>query len=131
MKLEKAQESLNAADLCFQEMLYNSTANRAYYAMFQAAIVALTQIGIQPKGEQWSHEGMQATFAIELTRKRKIFRSDMVRDLLDVLAIRNQADYNEQDVSKKDAIDALNAARKFVGTISNWIHHAKSTQRSN
>ena len=72
MNIEKAHESLNAADLCFQNLMYNSTANRAYYAMFQAAIVALKQTGITPQGEQWSHEGVQAMFALELTRQRKI-----------------------------------------------------------
>jgi uncharacterized protein (UPF0332 family) len=41
MMLEKALESLRAAELCFQEKMYNSTANRAYYAMFQAAVFAL------------------------------------------------------------------------------------------
>lgn len=43
MRLEKAQESLRAAELCFAEKMDNSTANRAYYAMFQAAIFALAR----------------------------------------------------------------------------------------
>ncbi len=50
MRIEKAHESLKAAELCFAEKLYNSTANRAYYAMFQAAIVALETVGLRPKG---------------------------------------------------------------------------------
>ena len=66
MLIEKAQESLRAAELCYTAKLYNATANRAYYAMFQAALVALKRAGITPKGEQWSHEGLQAAFAKEL-----------------------------------------------------------------
>ncbi len=127
MKIEKAQDSLIATDLCFRQMLYNSTANRAYYAMFQAAIVALNHVGIQPKGDQWSHKGVQATFAQELTRRRKIFQTTMVRDLLDILAIRNIADYREHDVTKVDAQDSLNTARQFVTTIINWINNGKPT----
>ena len=58
MLIEKALESLKAAELCFDERLFNSSASRAYYAMFQAAVVALEKIGLNPKGEKWSHEGV-------------------------------------------------------------------------
>ena len=34
MELAKAEESLNAAELCYAQGFYNSAANRAYYAMF-------------------------------------------------------------------------------------------------
>jgi hypothetical protein len=87
--------------------------------MFQAAIVALEGAGFRPKGKDWSHEGVQATFAKELTRRRKFYSSVLVSDLLDVLAIRNQADYRERDVSAEDARDALNAARQFVKAVIN------------
>jgi uncharacterized protein (UPF0332 family) len=117
MQIEKAQESLRAAELCFGEKLYNSTANRAYYAMFQAAVVALVRVGIQPKGEQWSHEGLQATFATELTRRRKLYPRSMVRDLFDVMSVRNQADYKGRNVSRWDASDALDSARQFVDMV--------------
>ena len=39
MELSRAVESLKAAELCLNESLVNSAANRAYYAMFQAAQV--------------------------------------------------------------------------------------------
>ena len=41
MDLDRAQESLKAAELCLQAGLVNSAASRAYYAMFQAAQAAL------------------------------------------------------------------------------------------
>jgi len=40
MEIAKAEESLKAAELCYAQGLDNSSANRAYYAMFQAAQVA-------------------------------------------------------------------------------------------
>jgi uncharacterized protein (UPF0332 family) len=123
MLFEKAQESLSAAELCFKEKLYNSTANRAYYAMFQAAIVALEKTGIRSQGEQWSHDRLQATFAGELTRNRKIFPRTMARDLHDVCSIRNQADYKERTISKQDAVDALKAARNFIDEVGRKIKH--------
>ncbi len=117
MQIEKAHEALRAAELCFAEKLYNSTANRAYYAMFQAAVVALETVGFRPKSKEWSHESVQATFATELIRRRKLYSAGLVADLLDILSIRNQADYKERNVSKEDARDALNAARYFVEAV--------------
>ena len=35
MLLDRAQESLRAAELCLEVELVNSAASRAYYAMFQ------------------------------------------------------------------------------------------------
>lgn len=122
---EKALESLRAAELCFADKLYNSTANRTYYAIFQAAVVALEKFGIRPQGEQWSHSGLQATFTKELTQKRKIYPRTMARDIHDICSIRNQADYKERQISKQDAIDALKAARNFVNEVGRRIKNER------
>jgi hypothetical protein len=34
LEIAKAEESLKAAELCYAQGCYNSSANRAYYAMF-------------------------------------------------------------------------------------------------
>lgn len=116
--LEKAQESLQAAELCHEQKLYNSTANRAYYAMFQAAIVTLEQRGFQPRGKNWSHESVPGTFAGELTRRRKIYSPHLARYLVDGLSIRNQADYRHIHVSKAQAQRIMRWAKEFVGESS-------------
>ena len=54
--LLKAEESLAGAESEFINGRYNNTANRCYYACFQAAIAALVQEGMQPSGRQWGHE---------------------------------------------------------------------------
>jgi len=67
MEMAKATESLRAVELCYAQGFYNSSANRAYYAMFQAAQVALETAGfVRP---EWSHAGLHVTFANELTRR--------------------------------------------------------------
>ena len=71
MEMAKAEESLNAAELCCAQGFYNSSTNRAYYAMFQAAQVTLETAGFMRP--EWSHAGRHATFANELTRRRKQF----------------------------------------------------------
>ncbi|MCP4105737.1 MAG: HEPN domain-containing protein [Desulfobacteraceae bacterium] len=43
----KAKENLKIAQLSFDHECYNACANRAYFAAFQAAIVALADKGIK------------------------------------------------------------------------------------
>lgn len=114
MQSEKAKESLQAAELCYEQKLFNSTVNRAYYAMFQMAIVILEGQGFQPKGENWSHAAVPSTFALELTRRRKSYPQHLVRYISDGLFIRNQADYEEINVSAAQAKRVLRWAQEFV-----------------
>lgn len=117
MLIEKAQESLRAAELCYNEKLYNSMASRAYYAMFQAAVVALEQAGHRPKGERWSHEQLRSTFATELTRKRKLYPNYFATFLSEALEIRHQADYRAVAISERQARQLLKWAREVVQAI--------------
>lgn len=114
MQIEKAQESLRAAELCFNERLYNSTANRAYYAMFQAGVVALARAGIEPDSEEWSHKGLQTTLANQLIHRRKLLPRKIAQALPKAMGLRNLADYREQSVSKKDAYEVLQLATEFL-----------------
>jgi uncharacterized protein (UPF0332 family) len=47
MEPERAQASLRAAELCLAQGLLDSAVNRAYFALFQAAICALEHRGIR------------------------------------------------------------------------------------
>src|SRR2546428_11490629 len=73
--LAKATESLQTAESEFVNGRYNSCANRCYYACFQAAIYALTRIGVRPRGGagQWGHDFLQAEFIGELINRRKLY----------------------------------------------------------
>ncbi len=114
IRVEKAREFLQAAEFCYQQQFYNSTANRAYYAMFQAAIMMLEDQGFQPRGKIWTHEGVPGTFALELTRRRKIYSRHLVRYLSDGLSLRNRADYDEVHISKAQATRILRWANEFI-----------------
>ena len=121
MEMAKAAESLNAAELCYAQGFYNSSANRAYYAMFQAAQVALEIAGfVRP---EWSHAGLHATFANELTRRRKQFASALARDLTIVQELRHTADYRNHHLSARQATCALSMARAFVQAINRSVSH--------
>ena len=115
MELGRAVESLRAAELCLQAEFVNSAASRAYYAMFQAAQVALEAAGVARA--QWSHPVLQATFAAELIHRRKIFPS-VFRDHLSVgLGVRQTADYGSGGVSRQIAQRMVRRAAAFVSTV--------------
>ena len=60
--LEKSEENLEAAQICFEYGLYNASANRAYYAIFQAAVVALAEKGLKSKQDFIGHNWVQSAF---------------------------------------------------------------------
>ena len=121
MTLDRAQESLQAAELCAREGFINSAASRAYYAMFQAAQVALQAAGFT--GEEWSHAGLQATFTSELIHRRKLYRA-IFRDYLTVgLRLRNAADYGDAGVSAKVTRRLLHRATAFLSVVEKETRH--------
>lgn len=121
MEIAKAEESLRPAELCYAQGLDNSAAHRAYYAMFQAAQVALEAAGFSQPA--WSHAGLHATFANELTRRRKHCAPILARDLSIVQELRHTADYRNQHLSARQATRALHKAREFVQAIIRSAPH--------
>jgi uncharacterized protein (UPF0332 family) len=112
----KAAESLASAQADFAAARYNSCANRAYYACFQAAIAALLSAGIQtanPKGE-WSHEFVQSQFNGVLVNRRKLYPVPLRRVLRDTMEVREKADYTLSSVSERVARRVLRQAQEFV-----------------
>jgi uncharacterized protein (UPF0332 family) len=53
MDIAKANESLKAAERCYNEALNNSSVSRAYYSMYQATQAALEAAGI--RRAEWTH----------------------------------------------------------------------------
>jgi uncharacterized protein (UPF0332 family) len=101
MELTRAVKSLRAAELCLREGLVNSAASRAYYAMFQAAQVALEAEGLVRS--EWSHKGMHASFNQELSQRRKLYPRAFRDYLTAALTVRQAADYGESGSSLKVA----------------------------
>jgi uncharacterized protein (UPF0332 family) len=121
--MTKARESLASAEADFAAARYNSCANRAYYACFQAAIAALLLAGIRspnPKGE-WSHEFVQSQFNGVLINRRKLYPSPLRRVLRDTIEVREKADYTLSAVSASVAIRVLLQTREFVQAIQEQI----------
>jgi len=117
--LAKADENVTSATINFTSGRYNACANRAYYASFQAAIVALMRASIRPAGVTavWGHGFVQAQFAGQLVNRRKQFRPEL-RDVLTRLeALREKADYEATNVTQREARRALDLAQALVSAV--------------
>jgi uncharacterized protein (UPF0332 family) len=108
----KAKENLNAAELLFENKLYNASANRSYYAAFHAAITALSKEGFET--ERISHEAAQSFFAGELIKRKKKYPSSLKSYLTKLKDVRHNADYKSIQISKKIASRQLSKAQEFV-----------------
>ncbi len=118
--LAKAQEALAGVESEYSNARYNNCANlleAGYYACFQAAISALIQAGVQPRGTQWGHEFVQAEFAGQLINRRRLYPSNL-RDVLSrLLLLRQQADYESAHVTQTRALRAVRRARALVEAV--------------
>lgn len=118
----KAQENLKAAEVLFENGLYNATANRAYYAALHAAIAALADIGIKVDiGERISHQTTHSNFSTELIQRRKNYPNHLKAYLMELQAVRNEADYTIKTVSKNVASKQVKRAKEFVGKVKEVI----------
>jgi uncharacterized protein (UPF0332 family) len=117
----KAEKNLAAAEICFENNLYDAAANRAYYAVFQAAVAALAHYGIQKK--RLDHEWAQAQFNGKLVKRRKVFPGKLKSYLPDMQALRDLADYKTDSVSKKDASRQNEKAREMLRFIGKEIQN--------
>jgi len=110
--MSKARANLDAARLCFESGLHDASTNRAYYAAFQAAVAALAQRGI--KKSVLGHEWVQAEFNGKLIKRSKVFPGKFKSYLPDMQAVRDIADYDTNEVSRRTASNQLHKAVEMV-----------------
>lgn len=111
----KAQASLNAAQICFDNEFYDSCANRTYYAVLQAAIAALADKGV--KRAKADHKQIQADFSEKLIKRQKIYPAKLRSYLMDMQGVRNQADYTSENISKNLAFQQIVKAKEMISAI--------------
>jgi len=117
--LNKAKENLTAAQVCFDNGLFNACANRAYYAALQAAVAALVHRGICR--DKIDHGQVQADFSGELIKRRKIYPAKLKSYLPDMQLVRNQADYTAKQISRKVARLRLSDLEEMLRLIGKEI----------
>ncbi len=121
----KSEENLTAAQLCLQNGLFNASANRAYYAMFQAAVAILLTRGItfDPK-QHLDHALIRSLFSNEFIHRKKVFQRKYASSLYDALALRILADYQTTTISARKARQLLLRAEEFIHIIKAEFGHA-------
>ena len=114
--LDKARESLEGARLAHEGGRFNNSANRSYYACFQAAIHALIVAGIvvARRDTQWNHGSIQGQFNGLLINRRHRYSADLRQTLALNYDLRADADYTDKPISEITALRALRRAERFV-----------------
>lgn len=99
--LRKARESLASAEADAEAGRFNSAANRAYYACFQAVVAALIHAEIRPSGSSWQHSFVISQVSGKLIKRRKLLSGSLYGHLQAALDARLEADYQPTDVSER------------------------------
>jgi uncharacterized protein (UPF0332 family) len=108
--LQKARESLHAAELLRREGYLDFAASRGYYAMFYAAEALLLDRGLSYS----SHSAVIAAFGKELA-KTQILDPMLHRYLIDAQDLRNLGDYGVgPSVAADQAKEILRWADEFL-----------------
>ena len=117
--LSKASERLIGARAELSTGRYSNSANRSYYATFQAAIHAVLAEGIkQPGGSDvWNHGWVQGQFNGHLISRRHLYASDLRGVMNENYNVRVQADYSSKVVPEIVAVRALRRAERFVRAV--------------
>jgi len=119
--LEKARESLASAAADFAAGRYNSCANRAYYAAFQAAVAALIYTGVRRRGRRWEHRHVIAEVSGTLVRRRHLLPAAARISLSELLEARRTADYAPTGLSRRASQRGLRQATLFVQAVSSLV----------
>lgn len=98
---------------------FNNCANRCYHACFQAAIAALLAAGIQVRspGGRWRHDHVQAQFAGQLINRQRRYPPTPRTVLSETMLLRQDADYEPDGITQRQATRALGRSREFVDAV--------------
>ena len=122
-RLEKAQELLEAAKTTLSLQLYETAANRSYYAIFHAVRALLALEGKDFK----KHSGVISAFQRDYI-KAGIFDKELSYILRDAFSLRTDSDYEDFYVVPRDAVvEQVANAERFCNEIRQYIEAKTST----
>ena len=117
-RLDQARTALDDATFLLEgDRSPQSIINRAYYAMFYAALALLQKIGKAPS----KHSGVISLFDTEFVAKG-IFTRDLSRDLHRAFEQRQASDYRTTEIpAKEKAKETLEKATLFVEAVKGHL----------
>ena len=115
--MRKAESSLGAARLLFDNGYTDEACSRAYYAMFDAARAALLITNAPVEAEvARTHRGLMSAFALHIV-KTGLISQEIGRSLSQAQHVRLVADCKGDPVEAKDAAQVIAWAETFVEAI--------------
>lgn len=116
-RLNKAKSDLKDAKTTLGLELYDTAANRSYYAIFHAARAVLALDGQDYK----KHSGVISNFQKEYI-KTGIFDKEMSRIIKSAFDMRTESDYEDfYIVEKEDVIKQVEEADYFLNNIEKYL----------
>jgi uncharacterized protein (UPF0332 family) len=124
-RLEQAQTALDDARFLLEgDRSPQSIVNRAYYAMFYAALALLQKIGKVPS----KHAGVISLFDTEFVVKGG-FRKEFSKDLHKAFELRQVSDYRTlRPIEKDKAQETLDSATRFVEAVKSYLGESGGEQ---
>ncbi|GAG33537.1 unnamed protein product [marine sediment metagenome] len=115
--LEKADRSIEAADLLFSQNYYDFAVSRAYYAMFYC-----TQAVLMSKNLSFSkHSAVIATFGRDFI-KTGIFNQELYKALRNAFEARQTGDYfTTEQISKERCQETIESAKSFISETESYL----------
>lgn len=123
-RLERANESVKAAQLLFENKLYIPAMNRIYYSMFYSvqALLILNEKAFS------SHSQVKGYFNKEFI-KSGIFPKEFGKLFNTVFEYRQKFDYVDLIVPDEELIsDYITESKRFIDKISIYLHNKISTK---
>ena len=122
-RLEQADAALDDAKFLLDgRRSPHSVINRAYYAMFYAALALLQKAGKIPS----KHAGAIGLFDTEFVAKGA-FPRELSRDFHKVFELRQASDYRVlRSPTREQAEEAWQRATRFVRAVKEHLHHAET-----
>jgi uncharacterized protein (UPF0332 family) len=116
-RLQKAKESLKAAEILIENELWSSVINRLYYSCFYAVNALLVSNEIEAK----THSGLKNQFSLNFIKTGKIEKrfGELLSDLFDW---RQQGDYGDIfEFEKEVVIGHIEPVRDFIIVVERII----------
>ena len=121
--LERAEQSIQAAQALADEGWYDFAASRAYYGAFYAASAVLLNDGLDLS----KHSGVIATIHQRFVKTGKLGK-EQGRSLNWLFEVRNVGDYGvTAHVSGQETEQAIRAAQGFLQAIKNLLRPADAS----
>ncbi|MGN0988233.1 MAG: HEPN domain-containing protein [Otoolea sp.] len=117
-RLSKAKQYLEDAKKTLAMEMYDTAANRSYYAIFHAARAVLALDGLDFK----KHSGVISNFQMKYI-KTGIFDKQLSNIIKSAFSLRTESDYEDfYVISKADVESQVREAEIFFQTVSEYIH---------